>query len=553
MQRPELLRDPRGLQRMLFMFMTQRLQNQSILYGAAARYMKYRSDYASGKNGVTAADVKEAGIDVARAATSQVAAAATIVIFKTLCDALLHRMNPYRDKDKELTAKSISLKMLDTFADSLVSNVVFGSEIYSAVKSIVTGEKYYGISLSGISTITDILENVVKFGQKPSWKMAKTLGESLAQFYGIPAENAEKIGMAVWYWMQDAINGDLGKFEAGVERTQAQNAKKLTEAYIKNNKDDIEEFSAKFKDDDAKMEAVRDYVKAGYVVQKGQQQTISKNMAVEILVKAGMYRKDAEQKVQEWTCEIVTGIPYSKIKDEYMAGNITQARVSELLQKYGGRDKESADKTAMYYACEKATGYNYSELKDAYLEGRITKSQLTEIYRKYGGMKQNEAQNKATYYDYLKLSPDSDVSQERAVAYMTTVKPTGLTTKAFETALYSVDADKNGSFSQDEVGTYLQSKNFTETQNEALWTTFGNKWKISFDTWQVKVNADLGGTGKGAGNGNVSQDELGTYLAQQVQAGKITMTQADKYWSELLTTSKKDFREWCRKNRIKIG
>ena len=33
----------------------------------------------------------------------------------------------------------------------------------------------------------------------------------------------------------------------------------------------------------------------------------------------------------------------------------------------------------------------------------------------------------------------------------------------------------------------------------------------------------------------------------------MTTSQAEKYWSALLTTSKKDFKAWCRSKRINIG
>ena len=266
-----------------------------------------------------------------------------------------------------------------------------------------------------------------------------------------------------------------------------------------------------------------------------------------------MRKKDAEEKVQEWTCELVTGIPFAKIKDEFMAGNITQARVSQLLQTYGLRDKESADRTARGYACEKATGHPYADLKEAYLNDEISKADLESALRTYGLMKQSEAHKKSVYYDFLKENPEADISEERAYAYMTTVKPTGISAREFTSMLYDVDADTNGSFSQDEVGKYLNAKHYTKAQNDALWETFGNNWKSSYDTWQVKTEADAAGTGKGANNGNASQEELGYYLVQEIRAGRMTQSQAEKYWKAILTTSKKDFAAWCRSKRIGLG
>ena len=550
LQRPELLRNPDALIRQISMFMTQRLQNQSILYGAAAKYLKYRADYQAGKNGVTQDDLREMRLKAVNAATSQVAAAASITIFKFLADMLLHRANAYRRKeDKTLDAESISLAMLNNFAESLVSNMWLGSELYSAAKSMITKETYYGMELSGVTTLTETVENIVKFGQKPSLSMAKKLGESLAQYLGIPAANAEKIGQAVWYWMQDAMNGEF--MEAGVERTDAMNAKLLTEAYTSGDKQAIEKYSGTFEDDDDLLDSVRSYIKTGYVSKD--KQTISKPEAIKLLVQAGMRQKDAEAKVQEWTCELVTGIPFSKIKEEYMAGNITQARVTELLQKYGGRDKETAERTARSYACEKDTGHPYTDLKEAYILGEVSKNVLEKAVKKYGGMNAEDTQKKLYYYDYLKENPTSDISENRAVAYMTKLKPAGIRAKDYEDILNKADADKNGSYSQAEVGSWLTEKGYNAKQADALWSAMGPTWKTGFDAWQVKYNADMQATGKGSKNGNVSQRELGPYLVQQINAGKITMEQAEGYWKTFFSKSTTTFKKWLKKNHYKIS
>ena len=546
LQRPELLRSPDALKRQLGMFMTQRLQNQSIMYGAAAKYLKYRADFQAGKNGVTQADVREMRLRAVNAATSQVAAAATIAIFKFICDALLHRMNAYRkDEDKTLDAESISLGILNSFAESIVSNAFFGSELYSAVKSAITKETYYGMELSGVSTMFETLENAVKFAQKPSWSMAKKLGDSIAQYLGIPEENAVKIGQAIWYHMQDAMNGKFGSFEAGVQRTDSQNAKLLTEAMLSGNEKKIEKYSATYEDEDEKLDAVRNYIKSQYVPEKGKAQKIGKQEAVKLLVESGMYQKDAEKKVQEWTCEIVTGIPFNKIKDEFMAGNITQARVSELLQKYGSRDKDSADKTARSYACEKAIGYSTSELKDAYLNDRIDSKTLTSALRTYGGLDVTKANNRVLHYDYLKLKPDSEISENRAVAYMKTLKKQGFTPAQWEDALDKVTKMSEGdNFNQDDAGLYIKGKNYSDKKAQALWDALLPKSKITYDEWSVKYSADNAGTGKGAGNGSVSQAELGSFLVGKVDSGEMTAQEAEHYWKTFQTTTKLTFDQY---------
>ena len=533
------------------MYMTQRLQNQSIVYESVKKYLKYRSDLAAGKNGVTQADVHEMGVRCANAISSQIVAAATIAIFKALTDGLLHRWKKnYRDDDDELTAGSVSLEILDMFSESLVSNVVGGSEIYSFIKSTVTGETYYGVSLSGLSTLGEVLDYTNKLIKDPSLKTAKKLGESICMVYGLPVANAEKIGEALYYWGVDIAKGEF--MEAGIQRSDSQNAKLLTEAYASGDQKKIEKYSATFEDEDEKTAAVRNYVKSQYVPEKGKAQKISKQEAIDLLIQLGMYQKDAEKKVQEWTCEIVTGIPFSKIKDEFMAGNITESRVVELLQKYGGRDAESAKKTGRSYACEKNIGYSLNELKDAYLNDKIDKKTLSYALRTYGGMNIMKADNKVIpHYDYLKLKPDSELSESRAVAYMTTLKKQGFTPEEWENAIIKVTSmSKGDNFNTDDVGLYITeqlnktSGAYNNEKAQALWEALLPKSRITYDEWSVKYSADNAGIGKGAGNGDVSQAELGSFLVKKVDSGEMTAKEAEHYWKTFQTTTKLTFDQY---------
>ena len=152
------------------------------------------------------------------------------------------------------------------------------------------------------------------------------------------------------------------------------------------------------------------------------------------------------------------------------------------------------------------------------------------------------------------LQDMDDISSDEMIVRKkrTPEKKTGVTAKQYEDMVLNVDADDSGGYSQKEVGGYIQTHNFTDAQINALWKAFGKTWKTDFYTWEVKVAADATDTGKGLNNGNVSQAELGYYLADQIRAGKMTIEQAEKYWSSLLTTSKKSFSQWAKSKRIKF-
>ena len=236
MQRPEILRSTNAVTKMFTMFMTQRLQNLNILYDASITYSKMRRDYKAGKNGVTFEDKKRAKAKLARAVSSQLLQAAVIVGMGFLSKAILHKMNPFRDDDEDITGEKIGAWLLSEYINTLMGSVVAGSEIYEAGASILTGGTYYGISTNGIDTIKDFLSNTVKLlqevkdGEKTGKNFAKVT-RSLAEFAGIPLKNAESLVNMVRYHKEDIANGKFLSYEAGVKRTYNQNLHHSWAAY----------------------------------------------------------------------------------------------------------------------------------------------------------------------------------------------------------------------------------------------------------------------------------------------------------------------------------
>ena len=217
MQKAAILRDPSEMIKAFTPFMTQRLQNQNILYEAGERLMKYEADFKNGENGVTEADVKQARKDMFNAASSQILSAAMLVAIKGGVDALMHNFKGYRDKDKELNAESIRAKLLSMYTDALTGSILGGSELYSLYNGLLKGARYDGLTLNGVSTLSDTLSDIVKAANaKPENQLDKTwkVVEDFSKVFGISLENAEKIVNAVWKHGVDAVNGDLGTFES---------------------------------------------------------------------------------------------------------------------------------------------------------------------------------------------------------------------------------------------------------------------------------------------------------------------------------------------------
>jgi len=402
MQRPDILRSPNKLYRQLTMFMTQRLQNTNLMFSAAAEYAKFSRDLKNGHNDVTVEDVKTARTRLLWAVSSQLAASAAIVVFKFAADALMHSMNAYRDDDDELTKESISRKLLQNFIETMSSNVLWGSEIYTALKSVVTGERYYGISLNGVDTLKDLLEDGVKTlgkiwkgdweGAKPAaWKLTK----ALAQFFGVPLANMEKISNMVVNHVEDIRNGEFGSFEAGVDRTRTQNTRLLYEALQAGDTKKAEKLKEEIGDEKAVRSALKTYIKQIYTEDK----QIMKADVVSLLQRyCGMTRKNAENTAQQWTMQVVTGMSYDKLGDEYISGNVPRNTASRYLQTYGGKTQAEAEEKLNEWQCEKDTGIAYSDIANEVKIGNISPERAVDMLVKYGGKDPDAAEKTVEGY-----------------------------------------------------------------------------------------------------------------------------------------------------------
>lgn len=228
MQRPDILRSNNALVKQMTMFMTQRLQNFNIVYDAAAELICYSRDAKRGLNGVTKEDVKEKSERFVRAVVSQMAATATLVAGKAICNFLLHNVKGFRDDDDDITAESIANTLKDQFIESLCANIVGGSELYSLINSIVQDKYYYGIQLSALSSVTDMASHLKKLsdaaesGDKSKiTKQIWNLVDDVSKVFGVPVANAKKLYNAGKYHAIDIKNGQFFKFMSDVETSES--------------------------------------------------------------------------------------------------------------------------------------------------------------------------------------------------------------------------------------------------------------------------------------------------------------------------------------------
>ena len=291
----------------------------------------------------------------------------------------------------------------------------------------------------------------------------------------------------------DAVRaGDTGTYEALV--------KELTDHGV---------FETKIQNDVKNQ--IRDWYQGGDTTQA----TISKQDALDMLQKyGGKAEKAADTLVEQWTCEKVTGISYWNIDDEYINGNISEARALELQAKYGYGDvtkqmpaeiasnKEAAHDKLMQWKLEKETGISaggdsFTGIREAYNAGKISKQEVYDYRIKYAGDTPEQAANTAYRYEWIGGDTRmNSVTGNQAHRYDDYVAASGISKIDYWNAIdghgaSSFPADlvegsktryvKNSK--RDKIWDYVDSLNLTPRQKDALATAY------AYD-----VNADVKST-----------------------------------------------------------
>ena len=256
---------------------------------------------------------------------------------------------------------------------------------------------------------------------------------------------------------------------------------------------------------------IRDWYQGGDTTQA----TISKQDALDLLQKyGGKAEKAADTLVEQWTCEKVTGISYWNIGDEYINGNISEARALELQAKYGYGDvtkqtaaevasnQETAHDKLMQWKLEKETGISaggdsFTGIREAYNAGKISKQEVYDYRIKYAGDTPEQAANTAYRYEWIGGDTRmNSVTGNQAHRYDDYVAASGMSKIDYWNAIdghgaSSFPADlvegsktryvKNSK--RDKIWDYVDSLNLTPRQKDALATAY------AYD-----VNADVKST-----------------------------------------------------------
>lgn len=315
LHRPELQKTTNQLTRAVIMFKTQPLQNTGILYDSAFELKQMNREYKNNGSAENEIKLKKAKKKFKKAVVSQFSAALTFSAMSLLASAIKHTMYGYRDEDDDVTLSSVLKGVMDNMFN-LMSTLLLplgGGEIYEAVTSIGSKNSNDFISVPVVSTINDLWESISRTVETANGvisdekttvdllKSIENLSYSVATVLGIPAKNLINYGKGIIANVKDIANGEFGKFESGVDRTNSQKVSLYGKYYLKNDevksseivREMIADKVSQGKTEEEARASVRDsfasYYKPLYqeAVKKGD--TKAKNDIISILTTTGVF------------------------------------------------------------------------------------------------------------------------------------------------------------------------------------------------------------------------------------------------------------------------
>lgn len=253
--RPAVLRSHNELMRTLTMFLTQRLQNFGIMVEATGNYRAKAKAYYSSKTEANKIALDKAKKQFVRSISSQIVAGMTLSAMALLYNAIIHRLDRYKDDEGELTWLSILSTFSSDFMETMSGCVLWGSEAYEVISNIIkvsNGGTVYNsdiVDLGAFNTINDIQDAGIgmlrtcladEFDEGKFNKYSYKIASGVAKVFGIPLDNAKNIIMGGVNLVKDCVdNGSPLAFKAGsnISLSTSDYAEHLYEYLINNDKE----------------------------------------------------------------------------------------------------------------------------------------------------------------------------------------------------------------------------------------------------------------------------------------------------------------------------
>lgn len=394
LHRPEVLKTTHWGVRQVFMFRSESLQHSGILYE------KYGAMLAN-KN-------KETVRDFAKTAYAQYSSAMLFAILSLVGPGLLHKMNPYRDEDEELTPESVFAELLNDFTNAIFDLLIpiGGAQIQELIYGKISKNKFLDGKLSVptidfvnefIGSASDLEDKLLS--EEPEGneilKAVENLTFKFVSLFGIPADNVKNIIKTFKLHIEDAVNGEFGSFEAGVDRSDTVNYHRATEALVEGDmqkyNDVIAELNENGVQNDKIQQGIRNQLKDFYLEGK-----LTDKQAIELLVEYGGDddENDAYFTVKSWKEPGGSFSKYGDLREAISSGGDIDSAINELLT-HGYTEDEVNEEIS------KAT-------KEAYKKGDINENSVRKIFSGYLGKDDSEIYWLLDELNYYKSNPSAE-------------------------------------------------------------------------------------------------------------------------------------------------
>lgn len=158
---------------------------------------------------------KEAGKVLANSISGSVIGSISLGVMTAAARLLLHKKRDYEDEEGNFDAGLLMRNIAFDSMKSLAGIAWFGDELASYALSVITrgDEKYYGLPMGGIDSISDVMDSMSNFSENPSVYNAKQAATKLTTLLGIPANNVYSMLNSVVMYAIDAAGGNDGSYD----------------------------------------------------------------------------------------------------------------------------------------------------------------------------------------------------------------------------------------------------------------------------------------------------------------------------------------------------
>lgn len=469
------------------MFQTQPLQNSGILHEG---YMRRKAMIKM--HGRKSVQVKEANKQFRDAVMSQLASHLLFTGMTLLSAFLLHRMNPWRDKNKEVTWESVSEEFGKEFLKNYANAILpFANYIFSAFERVFLDGTYDVLSDPVVDKINGTFTTIDKLKKYPSISTTADFVADILSYFGVPASNVLKIKRGVQMHLTDIKNGTF--LEAGVYRTPKEMSDRIYRFKIEGDEEALDAEKKKFSSEPSFYNSLREgltnndpRIKKAAKARKAGKMSEYKELAKSIIdegvftqndvVKAinKIINADKEKEEQKESSTIVGFYTKDDVRDAIHDGDLDF--ITEYQDDYIQTAKDNGKDE------DKAKTYAKNNIKavadEEFESGDIKKEIYAKILSEYCGTDEEEANSIAEYAVYLNNHPDTTIEKKTYAVYNTKYKDQPFTLEEYNDYwenthdIKGKDLDGDGRSdpytAMDQYIEYIDSMNISEEKKTAL-------------------------------------------------------------------------------------